>query len=400
MRVVRRQLVFAKPQAGRAGNTLAEVLVSLLAFAIGAVAVCTLFPVAMLRSVNATKLTKATILRHNAEAMIDLHVNANGHKFLIHDPDRDVATPPMPTGTGYKEHYDPTVGRSRYIVDPLGWSMIEEESGIGEANTFGPMAGVNLPRFNGINNGAMTPTAAQRTAQRAFARNLVSLPDSWTQPFEAELTVSNPLPAMAPTTIEVTGIDTTDLNEVNNDTAPKRITVFDASGRFSHTRQITMIAGNTITVNPALPDTAVFNPVTARIETQEAQFTWLLTVRNQFDSTAAAANQPSRANVDVVVFFRRSFSTDDERVFALTPGDPTGRVYTVTIPGGVNRPLLKKGNWICDVVNARWYRIQRIRNETTATPQITLENAPPGGENLTQAMFVPGVVEVYHIGVK
>ena len=47
----------------RGGVTLTEVLVSLMLMSIGVVTLATLFPLAVLRAVQATQLTSATILR-------------------------------------------------------------------------------------------------------------------------------------------------------------------------------------------------------------------------------------------------------------------------------------------------------------------------------------------------
>ena len=65
----------------RPGTTLTEVLMSILIMSIGVVTLATLFPIAILRSVQATQLTNATILRYDAEAIIDL-ANANSHGSL------------------------------------------------------------------------------------------------------------------------------------------------------------------------------------------------------------------------------------------------------------------------------------------------------------------------------
>lgn len=356
---------------------------SLLAFGVGAVAVATLFPTAILRSVNATKMTKATIHRQNAEAFIDLAPDA-----LVNDPDRD---------GNFRQHYDPAdpaYAGNKYIVDPVGWEQIRRDAPgtpaqqLAAANRFGQTTGMAfLPRYNAINN---------RTAGISLnnAVQIVSSPDSWTQPFEAELTVSN----LMPSSIDVAGISTADLAEVNSDTATKRITLFDGTGRFSHVRTITTITGNTVNWTAGQPLPTGFTPETARIEVRENQFTWLLTVRNANDPTSTTHQPSGRANVDVVVFFRRAFSTANETVFALTqPGGSQFNEYTVDASG--SRPFLKKGAWICDVQAARWYRVQRVLDETSATPRIRLEDAPTG-TRIRQAIFMPGVVEVYSLGVK
>ena len=65
------------------GVTLIEVLMSLMIMALGVSAVMVLFPISVLRSVQATHLTNAAILQANAVTLI------NARKQLIFDPDGD-----------------------------------------------------------------------------------------------------------------------------------------------------------------------------------------------------------------------------------------------------------------------------------------------------------------------
>ena len=371
-----RKATINEPQVARGGNTLAEVLMSLLAFGIGAVAVATLFPTAVLQSIQATKLTKGTIHRQNAESMVRLFP-----RNLRDDPDLN---------NNYRQHYDPAdpnYAGDKYIIDPLGWERIRQDTSgtpaqqLAAANQFGQAPStVFLPRYNGLND-------RSAAININTARQLVTSPDSWTQPFDVELTVT----ASTATTATVTGVDPSDLAEVQADTVGKRITLFDGTARFSHVRTITGIAaGGVVSWTTPLP--TGFTPETARIETQDEQFTWLLTVRNANDPTSTAQQPSGKANVDVVIFFRRAFSATNERVYTLTAGGGQGRYIVAT--GGV-RPFLKKGSWMCDVTNARWYRIQRIFNDNSPTPEIVLEGAP---SNVTHAIFMPGVVDVFSLG--
>lgn len=377
---------------------------SLLAFGIGAVAVATLFPVAVLRSINATQLTRATLLRNNAEAMVDLYPNR-----LVHDPDRDFnPTVNGANDTGRQEHFN-----TNYIVDPWGWELIRQDNPAA-ANTFG-----QLQRYNGITNRLpLAGPTALSPAQLAFARNLVTLPDSWVPSVEGETGAT----AATATSATISGVSTADLAQVTfGGSPPSRITLLDTTDKFSITRIITNITGNTVSWNAPLPAqwfgaNAIHTVASARIETQEFQFTWLLTVRNHGkDPTAALLpNDPYgddtlQANVDVVVFFRRDFSLQSETVYPVTgTGPAVGRDYIVRLdqPVGANAQagrsfaFLKKGAWLFDAINARWYRIQRVLNDNTNTPTVRIENAPPTGETLTRAILMPGVVQVYSLGTK
>ena len=124
------------PTPHRGGTTLTEVLMALLCMGIGVVAVASLFPIALLRSVQATQLTQGTVLRYNAETLIDLYgtipdptdnYNTNPAKFrnLVLNPDNN--------NGNFREHFiNPTVtgnpNVNAYLVDPLGWAIINSDN--------------------------------------------------------------------------------------------------------------------------------------------------------------------------------------------------------------------------------------------------------------------------------
>ena len=60
-----------KSWLARAGTTLSEVLISLLVMSVGVIALATLFPISVLRCVQATQLTNATNLRYNVEGLVN-----------------------------------------------------------------------------------------------------------------------------------------------------------------------------------------------------------------------------------------------------------------------------------------------------------------------------------------
>jgi prepilin-type N-terminal cleavage/methylation domain-containing protein len=89
----------------RSGVTLTEVLMSLMIMSIGISAVAVLFPISVLRSVQATQLTNAAILKRNAQALLDMRQE------LVFDPDGD-------------GNFDEHIGARQelnYIVDPSGY---------------------------------------------------------------------------------------------------------------------------------------------------------------------------------------------------------------------------------------------------------------------------------------
>jgi len=91
-----------------------EVLMSLMIMSIGISAVAVLFPISVLRSVQATQLTNAAILKYNAEALFQTRPE------FVFDPDGD---------GNFAEHFRNKT-EERYIIDPAGYFEI------GAAGTF------------------------------------------------------------------------------------------------------------------------------------------------------------------------------------------------------------------------------------------------------------------------
>ncbi|WLD10540.1 type IV pilus modification PilV family protein [Planctellipticum variicoloris] len=231
-----------------------------------------------------------------------------------------------------------------------------------------------------------------------------------------------------------------------------RVTLFDTTGRFSEVRQIQafddsnpnqqrIVFGDPATGQAAPLDwnkppfyvTALGTPVIGRvvIETREQRFSWMLACRISGGTTYAS----------VVCFFKRGFGASDELIhpahFAnrLPGGDGiwgnfddilnNNRVVVQTNPAAIDPPFLKRGGYVCDAQNNRWYRITSYEEVTDALqaqqnmdgnfPNAQLAAAPgailtletpilensgyyvkganpvgPGG-----VMLMPGVIDVY-----
>jgi hypothetical protein len=109
-------------------------------------------------------------------------------------------------------------------------------------------------------------------------------------------------------------------------------------------------------------------------------YTWALSVRKR--STGPA-------NVDVVVYFKRSFQPEHEAVYdavlerLTSDGQPKNTVnvdFTAWANGnpGNNGPAFRRGGWLYDTLNGLWYRIQAVQNpdptdQTVQNPDTTVE---------------------------
>ena len=357
----------------RQASTLAEVLVSIMILSIGIISLATLFPISILRSIQATQLTNATILRFNAESQIDVSPS------IVYDP------VPGSVLTG-----------SNYIVDPLGFAR-----SVGHISRTTPP--LQLRRFAGLT--AFKPPAPN--AERD-ALDTVTLPDSWILQLDGTGTWV-PTTTMPPI---VTGFTFTegDLSSVPfTRETPSRIVLFDETGKKSQVRTISDITGQTVEWNGADNLTVGI----ARIETREIRYTWMLTVRN---------NASGLASVDVVVFFRRAFSPEDNTVHDAT--FVSGKRTVGIIQAAGSEPAAKKGGFVLDVQNALWYRIQDIQPGNSVYTHFLEIEQPAGvgaGEDINLngslddppedfngsndldfggAVFMQGVVEVFPLGTK
>ena len=413
-----------------AGATLVEVLMSLLIMSIGMVALMTLFPMAVLRSVEATKLTHGTNLRYNAEAMIDI-VPGVVRRALLHDPDRDGnvsehlinedvdgnfvldaveddgnANPPLDNNDGYLD-------RPVYVVDPLGWSELAV-LGAGFEHYFGNDGAAALPFLRRFNYGITTP---------AHADGVVTLPDSWISYLPETPTAATATTVTLPPTVDLSSLPLPGPPE-------SRVVLTDDSARTSQVRTITGIApGPVISWTNPLP--GGFTITKVRVQIQERRYTWLLTVRKSDFGNPMSLS----ASVDVVVFFNRSATQEDEIVYPALFGrgidgqfgvagfddDNNGTDDDVSEFGWLGSddlrtlavtwsslpdPLLKKGGYVFDAQNSYWYRIQDVtESQTSARAELTLDRdivafsnagtSPAGG-----AILMRGVVDVFPLGTK
>jgi Tfp pilus assembly protein PilV len=389
----------------RSGTTLAETLVAMLVMSIGVVSLLSLFPISVLRSAQATQLTNATNLRYNAEARIDMNLA------MLNAP--TVAGVPTPT---------------TWIIDPLGYNIAYATSGLATARKLGGATG--LQRYNGGFT-ALTAiagaNAAQVTAAEIAAADVVTLPDSWTQQTTATAPTYTPTPVAAPTITFPASVDLTSVPVA----APyeSRVEVFDTTQRVCEVRRITAIAGQVATLSAPLStrlfedldgdgsvdagedyngNTVLNNNIgEVLVETRDRRYTWMLSVRGNYE----------RVNVDVVTFFGRAFTTQDETVYGCNffpsrylgadglpgtaddvnlkggdgaygtkgidddlngtiddvsecgwPGSDDNRTaYSVTWVAG-SKPSLRKGNFVLDAKRGRWYRIRSIYDPATSLP--------------------------------
>lgn len=378
----------------RGGATLTEVLISILCMGIGVVAVASLFPIALLRSVEATQLTSGTILRFNAETLIDLYkeVPPAGNRNLVLNPDFDNL---------FDDHFN-----RNYLIDPLGAMIVRGDNSLG-LNTTDNVG--RLERFDALRIFYDTPSFTEQEAE-----DIVTLPDSWvTMEGFDDFPASNDdtsLTLSANTKVNLTEL----LNMVMSGTE-MRVVLFSNNGRMSEVRPLVDtnidVDNGTVSWTTPLPDNGAYFGTGSigqvRFEYKERRYTWLLTVRNDTPLSAVDA-AVARARVDVVIFFRRSPSFQEEIPYVVTG---SGRNYTVSkipqddwnaaypstaYPSPYPDPFLKKGGFMLDTDTGTWHRLQKVND---LTQSITLERNTRTLDG-DHAVFMRGVVDVYPLGSK
>ncbi len=466
MKVARRHAPPAAPASPipRAGLTLTEVLMSLLVTGIGVMSVIVLLPLSFVRAVQATNLTNSTILRYNAESQIDTNL-----RFLLRwQPSWNYAvgdtivlpfsppvalsvttagvsgmSPPAAWNTvpggmttdntvvwtaaaanAYATPAGPAQYPGAFVIDPLGWNTLAAAFQAQLGNTGAAADPRAVLRFN-----------AEISGGRNAAAQAVTLPDSWAEQFRGPVSAYalGPPPSV---TLNVPGVDLSGLatyvgadgkpgvagvDDDGNGTVddapemgwkgsddflppatPVRIVLSDLLGRRSQTRLVTGRDAQAVYWSPSDPLLAPFSPAAppsqARVETQEMRYTWMATVRPSAGG--------GTSNVDVTVFFRRSLTPDDERVYAASGADGVTTPFTVQY-GGLPKPFAKKGGFLFDCYFGRWYRITDIQNDTGAQFDVYVDRARPQSDVIASpgninfgAVFMRGIVDVYPLSPK
>jgi hypothetical protein len=282
-----------------------------------------------------------------------------------------------------------------------------------------------LPRVTGGHRGNNTNTGNdpngipwRNRLTEAQARSLVTMPDQFSTLLDAAV-VNNGF-----NSVELDGrVEADVMNELGGfvDSGNQLVVaLFDLNGNV-HMRTVAGTGGmpqpstgRIVGFNPALPEDP-FNtgnaiPIErAMIQQQLSGFTWMISAR---------VSLPTSVSMDVVVFYNRAYSREDERIFYTRVLDST---TTTGVSGGIGaifnkvrvdfsgvRPQAREGGYLFDTQNNRWYRILEITLETSNRLEMILEDEvlddlgpvnADGTYGITTA-FPRGVVEVFPIGLK
>lgn len=336
------------------------------------------------------------------------------------------------------------------LIDPLGYHRADVApsppdrfrwfGGDGQANLLRRVTGGHP----GNNTNGTDPTIlSDYELTEAQARLLVTLPDQYATlldtPILADANYSTPYPPPAPpmtvttpANIDLpTNIAGSPMDEIGTSIgngASVQVTFIGSQGEGYVRTVLASSAGYRIDFEPNLPPEDPTNPSSppvqierAIIQQVNADFTWMISAR---------AQPPEAVIMDVVVFFKRGYTAEDERVFSnvkIVDTDDTDNDFVknrvwVEFPAGV-KPQADTGSFMLDVENNRWYRILEMESPppnrpnsspaVPANPQRTIElllshevldernfnRTDPNLEEI-QVAFPRGVLEVFPIGSK
>lgn len=423
---------------GFSGTTLTEILMALMVMGIGLVSVASLFPISMLRSAQATKLTNAVLLKLQCEDIIQALPN------LARD-DYDASYPTPNRILDNVEFTPRSVAWPRYeitnliqlknfnvvaVIDPIGalynfGSPDAKSYGKDPYNLHGGSA--SIFRFSAVRKNAgfnFSNSSHKESALSLFGSN-----DSWKSfTSSIEVTVNSPTEVVL---LDAKLDDLTVFADSLSSGSVGRIVLVDINGKQSHVSQVApgAITGQTVTLSAPLPNNGLYSAISeVRLELFELRYSCLITIRKQLISLGRSFPfQPGDTNFDddgngtpddfseigwrttrdpsgvqlddvqpmggdLVVFFRRDFSPLAEQVYSvenMNKGQVGVQPGDVTIRWAGNpeaKPRLREGGWVFDPQHGYWYQIRSV-NEVGADFALILLDRP--AEVTGQYLMVP-----------
>jgi len=372
-----------------------------------------LFPLATARSAKAVQMTTATDMRHNAEAFLDRFPESLARQrgsMLRHDPPKyatgiPFVIDPMLTDRYAVPHWDKADANSRLLKDYFGvWTN----------------AGVVWPHLGRL-------PAPDTASTAALAQSVDTYIGMYNLRFGTAggPVLTNNVTLTLPATVR---------SELSTHTASTRLAtlrlVFEsADGRSVQIRTPSTLTSTALTWTQPIQTNPL--PLAVRIENQDPRYSWLLAVR-QIPNT-------DLFDVDVVTYFQRPnmylrhtspSQPYPEQMFRVWSYDrtkgPVGEAnlnyglqagqsqYVVMNEPGSNgtfTPVIRRGSFLLDGENNRWYRIANVKpafpvvNQTLVyldTPVIESNKAVDNNGKPTRnyVMFPRGVVDVFPLGVR
>ncbi|MCA9064477.1 MAG: hypothetical protein KDA96_15510 [Planctomycetaceae bacterium] len=403
-----RSISFQGGILSRAGITLTEVLMALMIMSIGISAVAVLFPISMLRSLQANQLTNGAIVKYNVETLLEVAPS------MIFDPDGD---------GDLREHFRNPATRN-YIIDPVSFYTHNRDA---LEDSSSPAATMQLAGWYG-NDGGNAIQVMQRfglglkttdgnagtnissaTALQYLATAIANQGDGWETQVDTvaieDVTVKLPdgslgiIGAVVSSEVDLSGtpslaslgIPFVGGRPLIADPGLFRVVLYSENGKraqaFPLTNVILLPSGDwgimwseDIDGDGGFDadfndnDAADFRPLPAELLIPDVDsdgnadfrgrvliqsrrmndYNWFLTVRRRGDGAVRS--------VDVVVRYSDGVDPTEERVFQASFAGGSSVIGVKKWADGTE-PNILKGKFVFDIVNARWYRIQDVQEK-------------------------------------
>lgn len=313
-----------------------------------------------------------------------------------------------------------------YVVDPLGWQMFNGDLSLNgvvtSANDFGYFSANGIggavaptnyatPQLQLVNhrllrvNGGLAALASSATEALAIAEGIGMNGDTWK--VELTSTVDSvapvPIPPSAPwLTANRSAVfpPTVDLSAIQQATAADpgsvRIVLKNLAGSLTVARTLESIdplpavdlTTNTVRWREPIPDDLVADGL-ARIERLDRRYSWLATVNK---------TPQGSANVTVAVFGKRSFTPDDEHVYATDFTTGLADQATISWSTAEPTPLLREGNYVLDGYTARWHRIVAVSGKDSPVT-VTFDKTVPANHRVSAGRLIVmrGIIEIFEL---
>lgn len=315
----------SRDSSGSVGATLTEILMALMVMGIGLVSVASLFPVSMLRSAQATKLTNGVLLKLQCEEYIQALPKLARNNYNTTYPTYNQSVYPdeldnqlgnvefTPRSVAWPRHVIANLGELRSnlpinlvaVIDPLGASF----NSVADALSYGK----DPYNLHTIGNAAFTVDRKNsgfnlaNATQKNLAFSMFGSNDSW-KPYLSSIEVTRNSSSEV-TLSDVSGADIAEFFTAVKSGSPGRIVLVDINGKQSHASlmnygisplsdPLPYSSTQIVPFSSPLPNNGLFNAISeVRLELFEPRYTCMITLRKQLVSLGANG-QPGREGWD------------------------------------------------------------------------------------------------------
>lgn len=422
----------------RQGATLVEILMSLIVMGIGLVSVASIFPISMLRSMQATQLTSAALLGAQCEGYVQafpglVRNHYDGTNVIPNKEYRAGSVALWRYGLTEQDYALRLPANVVTVIDPIGaHRLLQSSYGTQSVNYFGNDGDQSDNyNFHAVNDGMFMAERLNAgfnlsdPAQVDAAYQMFASGDSWSTSITSKEVAGSGGGNTVTLGESQLSSDLQAYQEALAAGTPGRIVIFTVNGKQSYTAPLQAAqinyATRVITLANNIPNNGLYAGIPeVRLELYEPRYTCLITIRRRL-SSLGAGGMPGNIGVDddgnsaidgyddtmppdgiidridrnevawpgsddvlmtqtanLVVFYRREFTPLAEQVYEASsiPDFPQQIIVRWRGDNTDLKPKLKAGNWLFDSHNGDWYRIETImiEEQSAGNPRNSVNN--------------------------